>query len=78
MAKIEAVLTSNRANFERERERVDQLLVEVLQAALDAQTAKEAIARLERKHEGDQKAQRLLSWWHRLAGRPTPVFSRAA
>jgi hypothetical protein len=70
MAKIDATVNSNRAdyerererlkaNFEHERERLDGLIVELLQTKLDAQRAKEAVARLQ--------AERSRAWWCRLA-----------
>jgi chromosome segregation ATPase len=78
MAKLDASVTRNRADFDCERERLDQLMVELLKASLDAQTAKEAVARL----EDEQKGLRSQSWWRRLRGWPRvlgpAVFSRAA
>jgi nuclear transport factor 2 (NTF2) superfamily protein len=65
MAKLETSVTRNRADFEQERERVDQFIVELLQAKLDAQRAKEAVARLE-----SEKARHSRPWWGRLAGWP--------
>src|SRR5262245_63554915 len=57
MAKIEALQTEirrlearaagHRADFERERERADRLMVELLQATAETMAAKEATARLE-------------------------------
>jgi hypothetical protein len=64
LAKLEASAICHRAKFERERERLDQLLVDLLRAILDAQTAKEAVARL----DGELKALRWRPWWRRLAG----------
>src|SRR5262245_13702543 len=46
LAEVEAA-ACYRTDFERERERLDQLMVESLRATLEAQTAKEAVARLE-------------------------------
>jgi hypothetical protein len=64
LAKIEASATCHRAEFERERERLERLMVDLLRAALDAQTAKEAVIRL----EGELKALRSRPWWRRLVG----------
>jgi hypothetical protein len=47
LAKVEAAVANHHTDFERERERVDQLRMEVLRTGLDAQTAKEATARFE-------------------------------
>jgi len=64
LARLEATTTRHRADFERERERLDRLMSELLRTALDAQTAKEAMIRL----EGEQKALQSRPWWRRLAG----------
>ncbi len=47
IARLEAAAASHRADFERERERADRLMVELLQATSETMTAKEAMARLE-------------------------------
>jgi hypothetical protein len=47
IARLEATAAGHRADFERERERADRLLVELLQANAEATAAKEAAARLE-------------------------------
>lgn len=47
LAKVEAVATGHRADFERERDRADKLLSEVLRATVDLIAAKEATARTE-------------------------------
>jgi hypothetical protein len=44
---LEAAATGHRADFERERERADRLMVELLQATAETMAAKEATARLE-------------------------------
>jgi hypothetical protein len=46
-AKIEALASGHRTDFERERERADVLMAELLKMAADAMAAKEAAARLE-------------------------------
>ncbi|MGB8587559.1 MAG: hypothetical protein WCD87_18160 [Pseudolabrys sp.] len=47
IARLEARATAYRADFERERERADRLMTELLQAAAETMAAKEAAARLE-------------------------------
>ncbi len=47
IARLEATATGHRADYERERERADRLMVELLQATAETMAAKEAAARLE-------------------------------
>jgi len=47
LAKVEAAAAGHRADFERERDRADKLLSELLRATLDLMQAKEAAARAE-------------------------------
>jgi hypothetical protein len=47
LAKVEAATAGHRADFERERDRADRLLSELLRATLDLMAAKEAAARAE-------------------------------
>jgi hypothetical protein len=47
IARLEARAAVHRADFERERERVDRLMVEVLQATAETMAAREATTRLE-------------------------------
>ena len=47
IAQLEARAAGHRADFERERERAERLIVEVLQATAETMAAKEAMARLE-------------------------------
>jgi len=47
IARLECTAAGHRADFERERERADRLMVEVLQATAETTAAKEATARLE-------------------------------
>ena len=47
IARLEASAAGHRADFERERERADRLIVELLRAAAEATAAREATARLE-------------------------------
>jgi hypothetical protein len=54
IARLEAVAAGHRADFERERERADRMMVELLQATAETMAAKEAAARL----EGDRSTAR--------------------
>jgi hypothetical protein len=47
IARLEATAAGHRADFERERERADRLIAEVLRATAEATAAKEMTARLE-------------------------------
>ena len=47
IARLETIAAGHRADFERERERADRLMVELLQASAETTAAKEATARLE-------------------------------
>ena len=47
LAKVEVAAAGHRADFERERDRADKLLSEVLRATVDLIAAKEATARTE-------------------------------
>jgi len=47
IARLEATAAGHRADFERERERADRLMVELMQATAETMAAREATARLE-------------------------------
>src|SRR5215831_13157384 len=47
IARLETTAADHRADFERERERADRLMVELLQATAETMAAREAAARLE-------------------------------
>lgn len=47
IARLEARAAGHRTDFERERERADRLMVELMQATAETMAAKEAAARLE-------------------------------
>ena len=64
LARAESLAASHRADFERERERCDQLTMELMRANIETMNAKEAAARL----EGELTALRSRPWWRRLAG----------
>jgi hypothetical protein len=79
LAKVEALAAGHRADFERERERFDGLMAELLRSTLEAQSAKEAAARL----DGELIALQSRSWWHWTVRRqsrahPDPRPARAA
>lgn len=64
LARAESLAASHRADFERERERCDQLTMELMRTNIETMNVKEAAARL----EGELTALRSLPWWRRLAG----------
>jgi hypothetical protein len=64
IAKLEAVAGGHRADFERERDRVCELMTEMLRATVALMAAKEKAARL----EGELTALRSRPWWKRIAG----------
>jgi hypothetical protein len=64
IAKLEAVAGGHRADFERERDRVCELMTETLRATVALMAAKEKAARL----EGELTALRSRPWWKRIAG----------
>jgi chromosome segregation ATPase len=64
LARLEAAAAVHRADFERERERGDRLMVEVLKATADLMAAREAAAKL----ATELAALQAPPWWRRLAG----------
>jgi hypothetical protein len=65
LAKVEAMAAAaHQADFERERNRVQHLVAELLKATADAMAARESTARL----EGELLDLRSRPWWRRLAG----------
>ena len=64
LAKTEMVADGHRADFERERDRCDRLIVDLLKATADLMAAKEVAVRF----EGELTALRSRPWWRRLAG----------
>jgi hypothetical protein len=62
--KVEAAAAVHRADFERERERCERLMVEVLKATAELMAAREATARI----AGELAAYQARPWWRRLAG----------
>jgi hypothetical protein len=63
-AKVEAAAAVHRADFERERERCERLMAEVLKATAEMMVAREAAARL----AGELAAIQARPWWRRLIG----------
>ena len=63
-AKVEAAAAVHRADFERERERCERLMAEVLRATAELMAAREATARI----AGELAAYQARPWWRRLAG----------
>jgi hypothetical protein len=63
-AKVEAAAAVHRADFERERERCERLMAEVLKATAELMAAREASARI----LGELVALQARPWWRRLAG----------
>jgi hypothetical protein len=64
LAKVEAAAAVHRADFERERERCERLMGEMLKTTADLMAAREAAARL----AGELEALKARPWWRRLAG----------
>jgi septal ring factor EnvC (AmiA/AmiB activator) len=63
-ARVEAAAAMHRADFERERERCERLMAEVLKATGELMAAREAAARI----AGELAALQARPWWRRLAG----------
>ena len=62
IARLETIATGRGTDVERERERADRLVAEVLKATADTMVAKEATARL----EGALEALQSRPWWKRV------------
>jgi chorismate mutase len=63
-AKVEAAAAMHRADFERERERCERLMAEVLKGTAELMAAREAAARI----ASELAALQARPWWRRLAG----------
>jgi hypothetical protein len=63
-AKVEAAAALHRADFERERERCERLMAEVLKATAELMAARETAAKI----SGELMAFKARLWWRRLAG----------
>ena len=64
LAKVEAMAAGHRADFERERDRAEQLVAELLKVTADRMASKELTSQL----EGELAALRSRPWWKRLVG----------
>ena len=64
LIKLEATASGHRADFERERERCERLMAEVLKGAAELMATREAAARI----AGELAALQARPWWRRLAG----------
>lgn len=62
--KLSTTAAGHRADFERERDRAERLMAELLKATADSMAARETAARL----EGELTALRSRPWWRRIAG----------
>jgi hypothetical protein len=65
LARLEAAAAVHRADFERERDRCERLMAEVLKTTADLMAAREAAARFAIELAALQAAR---PWWRRLAG----------
>ncbi len=63
-ARVEAAAAVHRADFERERERCERLMAEVLKATAELMAAREATARI----ACELAAFQARPWWRRLVG----------
>ena len=71
LAKAEASVASHRTDFERQRERCDQLTLELMRAGIETMNAKEAAATAKEsaaRLEDELTALRSRPWWRRLMG----------
>ena len=65
---LETTPASHQAELERERERAERLMAELLRAKADALAARATVAQL----EGELASLRSLPWWRRLARKKPP------
>jgi hypothetical protein len=61
---LRATVAGHREDYERERDRADYLMAELLKETADLMAAKEAAAKL----DGELAALRMRPWWKRLVG----------
>ena len=73
IAKVEATAAVHRADFERERERCERLMAEVLKTTAELMAAREAAARI----AGELAALQARPWWRRLVTSVSPGLSGA-
>jgi hypothetical protein len=70
-SKLEATAASHQAELERERERAERLMAELLRAKTDALASRATVTRL----EGELAALRSRPWWRRLGRTRQPSGS---
>ena len=73
IAKLEATAAVHRADFERERERCERLMAELLKTTAELMAAREAAARI----AGELAAFQASPWWRRLVTSFSPVLGGA-
>ena len=73
IAKVEATAAVHRADFERERERCERLMAEVLKTTAELTAAREAAAQI----ASELAAFQARPWWRRLVTSISPVLSGA-
>ena len=73
IAKLEATAAVHRGDFERERERCERLMAEVLKTTAELTAARETAARI----AGELAAFQARPWWRRLVTSFSPVLSSA-
>ena len=73
IAKLEATAAVHRGDFERERERCERLMAEVLKTTAELTAAREAAARI----AGELAAFQARPWWRRMVTSFSPVLSGA-
>ena len=73
IAKLQTTAAVHRADFERERERCERLMAEVLKATAELTIVREAVARI----VGELAAFQARPWWRRLVTSFSPVLSGA-
>jgi len=64
IAKLRELAAGHRADFERERDRFDRTMIELMRSTTDAMIAREEAAFL----KGEAAAPRFSPWWRLLAG----------
>ena len=73
IAKLEATAAVHRGDFERERERCERLMAEVLKTTAELTAAREATARI----AGELAAFQARPWWRRMVTSFSPVLGGA-
>ena len=73
IAKLQATAAVHRADFERERERCERLMAELLKTTAELTAVREAAARI----AGELAAFQARPWWRRLVTSFSPVLGGA-